>query len=278
MLLVLVGEKERSGLQPSSRLSHEASTDVLLLFAVPGEGTLGGDFAKWTCWKSNVMNTRPLHTQSLSCSVQPSLTPFFSPPRSPAPKPVSPYAPVLQLVLLFLLTSLLRQRQARASYAPNHSHAEPESFAVAGQCLSSQGRGTSLSRRVAVRSLHGGGGQSPSPAGRHRADRPRDGNRLATAQRGDKDRTSWLRGQQPRPDFGNLCSSRWGPPSRRAPQEQETGDDAMTEPGGTTLSLYLLLLLSTTHVIPQEQQHPTHQGSSLNRCRYFRQTHSSEGD
>lgn len=48
------------GWQPRSHLSHEASTNVSLLFAVPGVGTLRGDFVIRMHCKSNVMNTRSL--------------------------------------------------------------------------------------------------------------------------------------------------------------------------------------------------------------------------
>lgn len=43
IFLMLVGKK-RSRLATSSCFNHEASTDVSLLFAVPGVGTLRGDF------------------------------------------------------------------------------------------------------------------------------------------------------------------------------------------------------------------------------------------
>lgn len=92
--------------------------------------------------------------------LNPGSSPVCSPPRCPAAELVSPDAPALRLALLFLLTSLPWQCQARAPSAPDHFQAEPESFAGAQQHLSSQGRGTRLSPCAAVRSLHGSSRQS----------------------------------------------------------------------------------------------------------------------
>lgn len=71
----------------------------------------------------------------------PGSSPPRSPPRSPAVELVSPDTPVL----LFLLTSLPWQYQARAPPAPDPSEAEPGSSAGARQRLSCEGRGTRLS-------------------------------------------------------------------------------------------------------------------------------------
>lgn len=125
-----------------------------------GEGdfeVLRGDFAIWTCCQA--MNTQPLRAHTHT-HLSPGSSPARSPPCCPAAEQMSPDAPVLQLALLFLLTSLPWQCQARALSAPDHSQAEPGSFAGAQQHLSSQGRGTRLSPRAAVRSLHGSSRQS----------------------------------------------------------------------------------------------------------------------
>lgn len=188
------------GWQPHSHLSHEASRDVSLLFAVHGVGTLRGDFVIWMHYKSNAMNTQPLcarthtHTQSpclLSCTAWAHLQraalvcSHALPYPQPCSKRTSPHAPMLWLVFL---TSLPWQCQARASYTPNCSQADPESFAVAWHYLSSQGRGTSLPHCAAVRSLHGSNGQNPSPTGRQRADRPHNRSLLVTVQQKDRAR------------------------------------------------------------------------------------------
>lgn len=152
------------GWQPRSDLSHEAPTDVSISFAVPGVGFLRGDAILWTHCKPDAMSTRPLRALRAPAPVL--QHPGSPAVRSPAPKPVSSHAP---RPLSPHLPSVAMP--GKRFLSPDRSRAEPESFTVARQHLSSQGRGTSLSHCAAVRSLHGSSGQSPSPAGRQQAPR-----------------------------------------------------------------------------------------------------------
>lgn len=141
-----------------------------------------------------------IESRLLSCAAQ---APAPSPSHSPAPKQVSPHAPVCCLILLLLLISFPWQCQGRVSCSPNCSQAEPESFTVAQQHLSAQGRGTSLSHCAAVRSLHGSSGQSLSPAGRRWAPQPHGGSILVIVQQEDRtlpERDTALHSQESRQD------------------------------------------------------------------------------